>query len=202
MVDIAAYAADPMAFFEALVIPSAHGPRPFGECMADFQADWFASIAPSLLAVAHGEKPECGRYWTERTKGSSKDTDAACALLWLLAFSRVKLDMQVGAADRDQAGELRKAAADVLRLNDWLGQRIEVQAWSLLCRATGSECSTVAAEISGSHGARPDAVVINELSHITKEEFSQNLLDNASKKPHGLVIIATNAGFAGTWQES
>jgi phage terminase large subunit-like protein len=122
-------------------------------------------------------------------------------LLWLLAFSRQKLDMEVGAADRDQAAELKKAAADILRLNDWLAQRIEVQSWTVLCKATGSECNIIATDVAGSHGSRPDVVVMNELSHVTKEEFSQNLLDNASKKPRGLVIVATNAGFVGSWQE-
>src|SRR4029079_1588500 len=104
--------------------------------------------------------------------------------------------------DRDQAAELKKAAADILRLNAWLAQRIEGQSWTLLCRATGSECRLLQSDIAGSHGSRPDIVVMNELSHVTKEEFSQNLLDNASKKPNGIVIVATNAGFLGTWQHS
>jgi len=202
MIDIRQFATDPLAFFNALVIPSAHGPRPFAEVLADHQRNWFKALAPSLVAIANSKTPPTGRFWTERTKGGSKDSDAACVLLWLLAFSRQKLDMQVGAADRDQALELKKAACDILRLNDWLATRIEVQAWSLLCRATGSECTIVAADIAGSHGARPDVVVLNELSHVTKEEFASNLLDNATKKPNGLVIVATNAGFSGSWQHN
>ena len=129
--DLQQFATDPLAFFDALIIPSAHGARPFQEVMAKFQRAWFRTVAPSLLAVAAGETPPVGRLWSERTKGSSKDSDCACVLLWLLAFSRTKLDMQVGAADRDQANELKKAAADVLRLNPWLSQRVEVQSWSL-----------------------------------------------------------------------
>ena len=196
------FAADPLAFIDALVIPSAVGQKRFAEVMAPHQREWFSAIAPSLLAVAAGKPPPIGRFWTERSKGGSKDSDAACVLLWLLAFSRVKLDMQVGAADRDQALELKKAAVDVLRLNDWLSQRVESQAWTLSCPASGSECAIIAADVAGSHGARPDIVILNELSHVTKEEFASNLLDNASKKPNGLVIVATNAGFTGTWQYS
>src|ERR1043165_5689139 len=112
------FKSDPLAFFNALIIPSALGVHPFAEAMADHQRDWFKAIAPALLAVAAGEKPPIGRFWSERTKGGSKDSDCACVLLWLLAFSPFKLDMIVGAADRDQAGELKKAAADILRLND------------------------------------------------------------------------------------
>ena len=202
MTDIRKFAADPMAFFDALIFPSAFGAKPFKEVMADHQRKWFEAISPSLVAIAADQKPPTGRFWTERTKGGSKDTDSACVLLWLLAFSRRKLDMQVGAADKDQAGEVKKAASDFLRLNPWLASRVESQAWSLKCEATGSECSIIAADVAGSHGARPDVVLMNELSHVTKEEFSQNLLDNASKKPHGLVIVATNAGFQNSWQHS
>jgi hypothetical protein len=200
--NIKQFASDPLAFFDALIIPSAHGSRPFLEVMADFQRDWFKAIGPTLLAVAAGQKPPIGRFWSERTKGGSKDSDCACVLLWLLAFSRQKLDMQVGAADRDQAAELKKAAGDVIRLNEWLASRVEVQAWSLICKATGSECSIIASDVASSHGARPDIVVMNELSHVSKEEFAGNLLDNATKKPNGIVIVATNAGFTGSWQEN
>lgn len=199
--NIKKFATDPVAFFESLMIPSAVGVQPFKEVMADYQRDWFKAVAPSLLAVAAGKKPPIGKFWSERTKGGSKDSDCACVLLWLLAFCPRKLDMQVGASDRDQAGELKKAAADILRYNDWLGRRIEVQAWSLICKATGSECSIIASDVASSHGARPDIVVMNELSHVTKEEFASNLLDNATKKPLGIVIVATNAGFIGSWQE-
>lgn len=193
-------AADPMAFFQGLIIPSAHGTARFAVVMAAHQQEWFEAIAPSLLAVAAGQPPPITRFWSERTKGASKDSDCACVLLWLLAFSPRKLDMQVGAADRDQAHELKKAATDILRLNDWLAKRVEAQSWQLVCKATGSVCDIVATDVAGSHGARPDVVVMNELSHVTKEEFSQNLLDNATKKPLGLVIICTNAGFENTWQ--
>ena len=192
---------EPLYFFENLTVPSAFGNKKFGAVMAEHQRCWFEAIAPALLAIAAGEKPEVGRYWSERTKGASKDSDIACVLLWLLAFCPNKLDMQVGASDRDQAGELKKAAADMLRLNGFLAARVEVQAWTIFCKATGSECTIVATDVAGSHGARPDIVVLNELSHVTKEEFAANLLDNATKKPHGLVIVATNAGFTGSWQE-
>lgn len=200
--NIKAYARDPLNFFEELRIPAADGNSRFADVMAPFQRDWFQAIAQSLLAVAAGKRPPIGKFWTERSKGASKDSDAACVLLWLLAFCPRKLDAQVGAADRDQAAELKKAAVDVLRLNKWLGQRIETQSWTLLCKATGSECNIIAADVAGSHGARPDIVILNELSHIGKEEFAANLLDNSTKKPNGLVIVATNAGFSGTWQSS
>jgi phage terminase large subunit-like protein len=205
------FEADPLAFIENLRIPSAHGPQTFGVCMAPFQRERFNSIAPALLAVARGEKPAIGRHWLEATKGSSKSSDLACCLLWLLAFAIRPLTCQVGAADADQAAELRKAAQDILRLNPWLADRVEVQNWKLICKdvkdgkrlvqkSNGATCDIVSADVTGSHGARPDVVFLSEAVHITKQEFAENLLDNASKVPNGLVAIETNAGHVGTWQ--
>jgi Phage Terminase len=174
------YASDPVAFIADLTIPGARGAVRFGKAMPAFQRDEFKALAPALLAVANGQKPPIGRYWWERTKGASKDSDLACALLWLLAFTRKPLLCQVGAADQDQADELRKAAKDVLRLNPWLGQRIEIQRSQILCGGTSSVVDIIAADTAGSHGARPDVLILNELSHVTKQEFAENLMDNAA----------------------
>ena len=191
---------DPLLFFEQLRIPSAHGDAIFGDVMAPFQRERFEQLAPALLAVRAGEKPPIGRYWWEATKGASKDSDLACALLWLLAFTPRPLTCQVGAADRDQADELKKAAVDILRLNGWLSELVEAKGFALRNRMTESTCEIIAADVAGSHGARPDVLILNELSHIQKKEFAENLLDNATKVPRGLVCIATNAGFQDTWQ--
>jgi hypothetical protein len=196
------YAIDPAAFFADLIIPSSTGPTRFADCWAPFQVEWFQAVAPSLLAVAKGESPPIGRFWVERTKGASKDSDLALCLIWLLAFTKRPLDCQVAAADQDQGDEVRKAARDVLRLNPWVAERVRVQNWKIICDATESACDIVAADVGGSHGSRPDVLFVNELSHVHdgKQDFVLTLLDNASKKPQGLVLVATNAGFAGSWQ--
>ncbi len=195
-------AATDLTYFAAnLRIPSAKGDSRFDQVWADYQREYFDQIGPSLLAVERGEQPPCNQYWDERTKGGSKDTDNSVVLLHALAFSKRPLDMQVGAADRDQAGEVRKAIRDILRLNPQIAQRVEVQAWSVVCKATKCECTILATDVASAHGARPDILFLNELSHISQEEFAANLFDNATKKPRGLRIVATNSGFRGTWQE-
>ena len=194
------YAGDPGAFQQDLILPSAVGLYRFGDIMADFQRTRFANLNPALLALAHGRKPDIGRDWWEATKGCSKDTDLAVCILWLLAFTRRRLLCQVGAADADQAAELRKAAQDILHANLWLAQRVTIDKWQIACKATGGVCDIIAADVAGSHGARPDLLVLNELSHVTKQEFAENLMDNAAKVPYGLAVVATNAGHTGTWQ--
>lgn len=197
------YAADPMAFFAGTMVPSAHGAVQFGEIMADFQREWFLQITPSLIALARGERPPCNRYFVERTKGGSKDSDVSMTLVWLAMFSPRALTIQLGASDRDQADEPRKIIKDLIRLNPWIASRLDVQNWRVNCDATGSTIDILAADATGSHGSRPEVVFLNELSHIKdeKEEFALTLLDNASKRSSGgLVIIATNAGRLDSWQ--
>jgi phage terminase large subunit-like protein len=200
MVDVRKYSNDPRKFFNDLRIPGANGQRRFGDIMAPFQAERFAALTPALLAVAKGTKPAIGRFWWEATKGASKDSDLASALAWLLFFSPRMLTMQVGAADQSQADELRKAMKSLVACNPWLESRLLLQGSKIVQRETQSTCEILSADVAGSHGARPDVLIANELSHVSKRDFMANLLDNASKVPGGLAVIATNAGHENTWQ--
>lgn len=193
---------DPMLFIRGLLIPSAHGPQVFAKCMADFQLKSFKRIVPSLKALRDGREPPRRRFWIERTKGASKDSDLACCLLWLLTFPTRPLYLQVGAADKDQAGIVRRRMEDILVYNPWLNEHVQIQSYRVKNMLSQSvQLDILAADIAGSHGETPDLLVVNELSHIRKWEFVENLLDNADKVPWGVVVIATNAGFKGTKAE-
>jgi hypothetical protein len=193
-------AGNPALFRDVLLVPTGRGPARLGAVQAPFQVRDFAALDPAFLALARGGPPQPGRFWLERTKGASKDTDAAVMLCWLLAFGRRPLTCQVGAADQDQAGELRKAAQDLLRLNRWLAEAVTIQSWAIFNPRTEARCEIIAADVAGSHGARPDLLILNELTHITRQDFALNLLDNASKVPAGVVLVATNAGLVPSWQ--
>jgi hypothetical protein len=194
------FAACPAAFRDSLTIPSGRGRLLFGDCQADFQRERFASLDPQLIALAAGEIPPITRHWWEATKGASKDTDLSLAVLWLLMFTRRPVLCIVGAADQDQADELRLAAKGILHCNPWLQGEIEIQTSAIICRRTDSVCEIVAADVAGSHGGRPDLLILNELTHIQKREFAENLADNAAKIPSNLMIVATNAGILESWQ--
>jgi hypothetical protein len=194
------FAIDPAAFRDALILPSTHGSKRLGAILADFQKRDFAALDKAFLALRNGQQPVPNRFWLERTKGASKDTDLAVMLLWLLAFANLPLVCQVGAADKDQADELRKACKGILRVNPWLAEAIEVQASAILGLRNEARCDILTSDAPSSHGSRPNLVILNELSHVSSREFAETLLDNAEKVPSGLVVIATNAGFDPSWQ--
>jgi hypothetical protein len=207
---LAKYASDFLAFAADLHVPLGAGSGRLGDHWAEFQRRDFEAMAPSLLALARGEVPKLRRFWIERTKGGSKDSDVAVAILWLLAFAPRFVRVQVGAFDREQASELRLIARAILDieapLNRLLADVIEVQQYRIVAHADSVGPESVAEILTsdswGSHGSRPDVVIANELSHVQSEAFMQTLLDNADKIPHSLVIVATNAGEIGSWQEA
>jgi hypothetical protein len=200
--DLFLFASDPAAFRDRLVIPAGRGPVRLGEVMAAFQRLDFLALDAAFVALKEGRQPEPGRFWLERTKGGSKDGDLAVMLLWLLAFCPRALTCQVGAVDQEQAAEMQKSARGIIRLNGWLAGILEVQAFAIVNQRTESRADIIPADVGGSHGSRPDLLILNELCHLGKEEFALNLLDNAAKVPHGLAVIATNAGFRPSWQWS
>jgi hypothetical protein len=195
-----------LTFARGLNIPSAHGPRMFADVMQDFQVETFQDLAPSIHAVRDGATPPKRRFWIERTKGAAKDSDLGVCLLWLVAFPTRPTYFQVGAADRDQAAIVKRRIGDLLHYNEWLNEFVKITNYKVRHLGGLAELDILAAEAAGAHGGTPDLLVVNELSHVTKWEFVENLLDNADKVPQGLVVIATNAGFKGTkahvWREN
>jgi hypothetical protein len=204
------YAADFQRFAADLHVPLGAASGRLGDHWGEFQQTDFAAVAPAMLAVARGEVAPVRRHWWERTKGASKDSDCAVVILWLLAFAPRAVRIQVGAYDREQASELRYIIKAILAidapLNRLLAEVIEVQQYRILGHGSTagrveSVCEILTTDAFGSHGSRPDVVVANELSHVGSEAFMQTLFDNADKVPHSLVIVATNAGEVGSWQE-
>ena len=199
-------AVDPMLFFKSLTIPAAGGPQPFGNLMADFQAEWFATIAPSLIDLAHRRVAKLRRFWNERVKGASKDSDIGLCLLWLLVFSKLPLRIECGARDRDQIDELRGAMRDVVKLNLWIegtaaSPWIKVERNRISNVRTAAECKFLTSDSTGAHGSRPDVIVMNELSHMDGDGLPLTMSDNAAKIRHCLTIIGTNSGWLNSFQD-
>lgn len=196
-----------MCFVRGLHIAFEDSSKMFDICMAPYQRDCFEELAPNLQALRNGKNLKKKRFWIERTKKGGKDSDLGLVLLWLIAFPRRPFYAQVGAANKEQASIVKKRILHLLHWNPWLNNFIEIVQWEVRSKkklANGSPMATLdimSTEISGSHGGTPDLLVINELSHMTKWEFAENLMDNVDGTANAMAIIATNAGFKGTKAE-
>lgn len=193
-----------MVFAKGLTIASQKGPRQLQNCVADFQLKCFEDIAPALHKVRDGEMPHIKRWWIERTKKASKDADLAVIILWLVCFPRRPFYMQVGAANMVQAAIVKERIVHLLYHNPWLNEHVEVVQKMVRSKKLMPDGSPMAhldimsSDISGAHGGTPDVLIVNELSHVNKWEFVENLMDNADGVDQGLQIIATNAGYKGS----
>lgn len=198
---------DFMVFVRGLTIDGQTGPQVFENCIRDFQKQFFVDIAPNLHALRDGRMPEVRRYWLERTKKASKDADLAVVVLWMIAFPKRPIYLQVGAGDKNQAAIVKERILHLLHWNPWLNDFVEVVQWQVKSKKTLKDGHPMASMdimssvVAGAHGGTPDLLLINELSHVTRFEFAENLMDNADGVAQGMVIVATNAGVKGTRAE-
>lgn len=197
-----------MLFCRGLYIKAQTGKKRFERVMAPFQRTCFEELAPSLEQLRDGAMPDKRRWWIERTKKASKDADLAVVIAWLVAFPTRPFYGQIGAADRGQAGIVRDRLSDLLFYNPWLNDKMELvgnEIRSKVLRQNGKPLALIdieSSDVTGSHGGTPDILIVNELSHITRFEFAETMMDNADGVAQGMVIIATNAGVKNSkpWQ--
>lgn len=198
--------ANPVAFREDLYIQAGRRVVRFGDVMAPFQRADFAALDEALTPLAAGGTPSLRKFMFERTKGASKDQDVGCALLHTITWAKRPLRIQVAAFSSEQADEIRLIIKSILRidapLNRLLREVNEVQSTRIVNTRTESEISIMTRSAGGlaSHGARPDLVFCDELSHVADEDFIATICDNADKCPHAVTIICTNAGQLDSWQ--
>jgi phage terminase large subunit-like protein len=191
------YASNFVAFCQDVDFPTARGIRRFGDVGIEEQLELLRALAPSLLAIARGKLPPRRRYYCEATKGFGKDLLLAMVVIWLLAFAPQTLLIQLAADDFEQASETTKQMKDLLRHNRLLKARLQIQNSKSINPTTESTAQTLTRDDTGSHGARPNLLAINEHSHFTDVGTLDTLLDNAVKMGGaGLTIICSNAHFA------
>lgn len=187
----------------ALMLPFMVGRKTvkFAATIHAYQREWLTVLQPIGAALMRGDVPATSRAMFVASKGAGKDLIIAILLLWLTAFSTRALMIQVAACDEDQAREVLKWIKLLLSwAPEWLKKRVKLQAVKLIGLKNGSEAEIIACDVAGSHGARPDLLIVNEFSHVVKWEFVETLIDNASKVANGAVLFFGNAGFKETPQ--
>lgn len=210
-IDLAKYAADPAAFRDDLIVDVDGIARRFGDIQDQWQRDDFAAIDPGLMRCNGRANPNADdaakmRVYLERPRGHSKTTDLAVTAVWALAFAARPIRGYAYAADKDQAGLLKAAMANILRLNPWLGKVLEVQKSSVHNvkeghPGYGSELSIEASDVASSWGINPDLIIADELTHWEGDgSLWHSLVSSAIKRTNCLLCVIANAGFIDSWQ--
>ena len=203
---LAAAAADPRAFREHLRLGI--GKPRLGAAALPWQRESFEALDAAWLRVAgvpvpadsFHAGPPATRAWLERPRGHSKTADIAVQLAWALRFAARPVRGVVAAADRDQAGLVRAALADLVRANPEFLSPLNVGAENVSHPATGARLDVISGDVGSSYGLTPDFVVCDELCHWPREELWHSLLSSAAKSPGCLLVVLTNAGWGRDWR--
>lgn len=203
-IDLHNIAQHPQAFRDVLLIDTDAGPRSLSAIADDWQNADFHALDPAWRRVA-GQAVEGGpsRAYLERPRGHSKTADLAAMATWALLSSQRQLLGLAAAADKDQAKLLRDAIARLVKMNQWLAEYLDVQAFRVVNRVTGSTLEIISSDAGSSYGPTPDFVLCDEVTHWGENrELWDSLFSSAAKRANCLVVIISNAGFdeGESWQ--
>lgn len=141
-------------------------------------------------------------FWNGYHKGSDKTHETARQLLWLLGWSKRRLNMYVCAGDQDQAGLLTTAMTGICRNDKWIADRCSVTAEKAR-GSSGSEVTIMPMDAWGGQGVFPDLMIAEEITHWQHDEgrrYWDFILSSVNKRPGCLLVVNTNAGHVGSWQ--
>lgn len=182
------------AFCADLLVDCNGVPRPYAEVLDDWQRADLERLGPGWQrAAGQGNATACQRAYLERPRGHSKTTDLAVMVLYALLASRRRILGLAG--DMDQARLLLHAADQIVRLNPWLAEVIEVQRNQIINLRTGSRLEVLASDAPTSYGLTPDFIVCDEITHWKSRDLWDSLLGAAAKRQHCMMVIIANAGL-------
>ncbi len=150
-----------------LVVDTGDGSRTFCEIERPWQAEDFAALDPSwqrLVGISSSGGYQ--RAWLERPRGHSKTTDLAMMCLYPILFATNLLRGIWAAGDRDQAGIGLQRIAQLVRINPWLGEVLDVQRTCVVNTRTGSTLEIISSDASSSWGHLVDFIVCDEVSTL------------------------------------
>jgi len=176
---------------------------PFQSVLEPWQAKDFEALDPGWEMVAGlRDNAPFQRFYLERPRGHSKTTDIACMALEVIYTSQIPLSGYAAADDRDQAKLIRDAIKAMVMMNPWLSERVEVQNYRVVNKATGSVLEIISNDAGSSYGFTPHFIIVDELTHWKKQDLWVSLFSSSAKRPKCMLVIIANAGFGRgiSWQ--
>ncbi len=200
---IRAMQTDPAIFRQHLLIDGDSGPRRLGDSLDPWQRSDFEALDPGWKRVAGLPVTDpIQRAYLERPRGHSKTTDEAVMATWGLLASQRQISGVVAAAKKDQARLLRDAMSKLVSLNPWLAEILEIQAYRVVNRHTGSTMEILSSEGDTNYGLTPDFCLVDELHAMDTDELWVSLFSAVAKRSNAMLVVITNAGTGcgSSWQ--
>lgn len=196
-------------YLNHVVIASEPEPRPFGEIAERWQRDILRAKIPAIEYVAglnpsyyniHTNRGGPLRFLTVLPRGHDKSSLEGRLTSWLLIASRKYVPAYIVAADRDQGQLILQAMESEARLNPWLYKQLTFNK-NRVDGPTGF-VEVLPADAGSAYGLRGRFYIFDEWTHWKNEKMSTAVLSGSEKVPGTVVVILSNAGLKGSWQDN
>lgn len=195
-------------YLQHVVIASEPEPMPFGQCAEPWQRDILRAKIPAVEYVAglnptyYDTASDVGgplRFMTILPRGHDKSSLEGRLASWLLIASKKYVPAYIVAADRDQGELILQAMEAEARLNPWLYRQLTFTR-GRVDGPTGF-VEVLPADAGSAYGLRGRFYIFDEWTHWKNEKMSTAVLSGSEKVPGTVVVILSNAGLKGSWQD-
>lgn len=187
-------------YLDRVVIDSKPEPKPFGISAESWQRELVAPKAAALDGVC-GLAPYNGprSFLTILARGHDKSSLEGRLLNFALKFSKRPIDAALVASDADQAKMIIRAMKDEARLNPHLTEGIEYN--NYLVTGPMGQVSVIPADAGSAYGGRYNLIIADEVTHWKNNKVWSAIVSGRHKVPESLLVVISNAGFLGSWQD-
>jgi phage terminase large subunit-like protein len=160
---------------------------------------WQRKVTETLFGTLRDDGTRQYRTcYVEVPRKNGKSTWAAAMVLKLLcADGEAGAEVYGAAGDRDQAGIVFAAAAEMARATSGLGSALKIidSTKRIVYQRTGSFYRAIPADASGSHGFNASGIVLDEAHVQPNRELYDVLVTSVGARRQPLVFIITTAGY-------
>lgn len=187
-------------FCAHVVIDSRPEPRRFSEAAYPWQWEWAQTFAPALEYVMGLRATYSGpdSFWRTLARGHDKTTGLARAVNYALVYGKRHVEIDVAAADKEQAALLLAAMQVEANLNPWYGRRLSLTKDG--GEGPSGRFTVMTSDAPSAAGRRPDLIIIDEVTHWKNDKLWDMLISGVDKRPGAVTAVITNAGIKDSWQ--
>lgn len=187
-------------YLNEVVVNSQPEPKKFGEAADPWQRELIAPKIPAFEYLAGLNPGYYGplSFFDVLARGHDKSSLEARLAMWLLLASKLPRRGYIVAADRDQGRLIVEAATEEWRHNVWMHDLIEIQKNDIIGPA--GRVSVVASDARSAYGLRGDLLILDELTHWSKQDVWTAITSGRHKRPSSILCVLTNAGLLESWQ--
>lgn len=187
-------------FLASVVIDSHPNPKRFGEVIEPWQQE---IVTPKIAALEGlvGIREYTGprSFLTVLPRGHDKSSLEGRLLAWALCYAPRRMEVALCAADRDQAALVTRAMQVEADLNPWYGKKLDFQRNAVI--GPSGQVDILPADAGSAFGGRYNLIIIDEVTHWKNDKFWGAVVSGRAKIPGSMLVVVTNAGIKGSWQD-